>query len=99
MEDWLNGRDFGQSLISLQLAAVALADMNDTIAYVQYLNRLYEKTRSQLLHDGCRGTCCVRSAGLLYETQYLNRFMGRMCNGEHFSSGFCIWYGYGVVSD
>lgn len=99
MEDWLNGRDFGQSLISFQLAAVAWADMNDTIAYVQYLNRLYEKTRSQLLHDGCRGTCCVRSAGLLYETQYLNRFMGRMCNGEHFSSGFCIWYGYGVVSD
>lgn len=44
---------------------LALADMNDTIAYVQYLNRLYEKTRSQLLHDGCRGTCCVRSAGLL----------------------------------
>ena len=32
MEDWLNGRDFGQSLISFQLAAVALADMNDTIA-------------------------------------------------------------------
>ena len=43
MEDWLNGRDFGQSLISFQLAAVALADMNDTIAYVQYPNRLYEK--------------------------------------------------------
>lgn len=32
-----------------------LADVNDTIAYAQYLNRLYGKTRSRLLHDGCGG--------------------------------------------
>ena len=53
MEDWLNGRDFGQFLDIVPAGGRRLADVNDTIAYAQYLNRLYEKTRSRLLHNGC----------------------------------------------
>lgn len=56
-----------------------LADVNDTIAYAQYLNRLYEKTRSRLLHNGCvrildclfRVLLCVRLFAQLI-TRYRN---------------------------